>query len=139
MTFKLNLGAIEDGAVALQLACHGQAKHNGWWTNMTTGQDLTSVGYPKVLPAVNVGEKLMLVVSEVAEAMEGARKNLMDDKVPTRTMLEVELADAVIRIFDLSGGLGLDVAGAISEKLQYNATRADHQIANRLQANGKKF
>jgi len=66
-------------------------------------------------PKVNVPERLMLIVSEIAEAMEGHRKGLMDDKLPTRPMLEVELADAVIRIFDLGGGLSLDLGGAIAE------------------------
>jgi len=54
-------------------------------------------------------------------------------------MLEVELADAVIRIFDMSGGLGLDVAGAIAEKLIFNATRIDHTIESRRAVDGKKF
>lgn len=103
-----------------------------------TGQDLRSTGYPKVLPAVNVGEKLMLVTTEVAEAMEGYRKMQMDDHLPHRSMLEVELADAVIRIFDLAGGLDLDVAGAITEKLVYNGTREDHKVKNRLAVGGKK-
>ena len=82
---------------------------------------------------------LMLVVSEVVEGLEGHRKNLMDDKLPHRPMLEVELADAVIRILDMCGGLGLDLEGAIFEKLEYNANRADHKIENRLKENGKKF
>lgn len=42
----------------------------------------------------------MLIISELAEAMEGHRKNLQDDKLPHRKMLEVELADAVIRRLD---------------------------------------
>ena len=71
--------------------------------------------------------------------MEGYRKNLMDDKLPHRSMLEVELADAVIRIFDMCGGLGLDLSGAIYEKLEYNQNRLDHKIENRLKENGKKF
>jgi hypothetical protein len=54
-------------------------------------------------------------------------------------MLEVELADAVIRILDMCGGLGLDLQGAIYEKLVYNAQRADHKVENRLKENGKKF
>ena len=54
-------------------------------------------------------------------------------------MLEVELADAVIRICDICGGLGLDLEGAIYEKLEYNKNRADHKIENRLSENGKKF
>ena len=106
---------------------------------MTSGQDLTSKGYPLIAPTRNVGELLCLVHSEISEAMEGHRKLLQDDKIVTRSMLEVELADAVIRIFDMSGGLGLDVAGAISEKLIFNSTRIDHKTENRRLANGKKF
>jgi hypothetical protein len=71
--------------------------------------------------------------------MEGARKGLMDDKLPARTMLEVELADAVIRIFDMAGGLHLDLGGAIAEKLAYNASRADHKPENRIKPGGKTF
>ena len=139
MSFTIDEHDITRAAARLQHYCHGQAKHNGWWTELGTGQDLTSTGYPKVLPTKNVGELLCLVHSEISEAMEGHRKVLMDDKLPHRTMLEVELADCVIRIFDMSGGLGLDVAGAIAEKLIYNGQRADHQIANRRAVGGKKF
>ena len=39
----------------------------------------------------------MLTISEIAEAMEGERKNLMDDHLPHRKMAEVEIADAYIR------------------------------------------
>jgi NTP pyrophosphatase (non-canonical NTP hydrolase) len=87
----------------------------------------------------NIGEMLCLFPSEISEAMEGHRKGLMDDKLPRRPMLEVELADAVIRIFDMAGGLKLDLAGAIADKLHYNSTREDHNPENRLADGGKKF
>ena len=87
----------------------------------------------------NVGELLMLVTSELAEAMEGHRKKLMDDKLPHRYMLEVELADAVIRIFDMAGGMGLDLGGAFVEKLIYNANREDHKLEHRRGEHGKKY
>lgn len=54
-------------------------------------------------------------------------------------MLEVELADAVIRIFDTAGGLGLDLPGALAEKLAYNARRQDHKPDARKAEGGKKF
>ena len=114
-----------------------QNKANGWWTNIETGESLESKKDEP--PKRNIPEMLMLVVSEVVEGLEGHRKNLMDDKLPHRPMLEVELADAVIRILDMCGGLGLDLEGAIFEKLEYNANRADHKIENRLKENGKKF
>lgn len=120
---------MEDGVNALVSICHGRAKAAGWWTNLETGEPL----------ARNNGEMLMLMVSEIAEAMEGDRKNLMDDKLPHRKMIEVELADTIIRIADFAGGRGLDIAGAVREKLEYNANRADHKVENRKLADGKKY
>lgn len=87
----------------------------------------------------NIGELLCLVHSEISEAMEGARKNLMDDKLPHRKMIEVELADAVIRIMDISAALKLDLGGAMKEKIEYNKKREDHKLENRMKEGGKAF
>lgn len=81
----------------------------------------------------------MLIVSELSEALEGHRKNLMDDKLPHRKMFEVELADALIRLWDLAGAANLDLGGAYIEKMAYNENRADHKRENRLAENGKKY
>lgn len=100
-----------------------------WWVDLESTLPLKR----------NVAEMLMLVVSEVAEAMEGHRKSLKDDKLPWRPMLEVELADALIRIFDIGAGLGLDLGGAFVEKMAYNLEREDHKPENRRAEHGKKY
>lgn len=99
----------------------------GWYKDPKTGRKIARD--PMVM--------LMLIVTEVAEAAEGHRKNLADDKLPHRSMLEVELADTLIRIFDLAGYQGLDLGGAMIEKLQYNAQREDHKLSNRALPGGK--
>ena len=124
--------ATHDGLAHAQALCHLLAARSGWWTDLKTG-------LPFTLEQVNIPEKLCLIHSEVSEAMEGHRKDLMDDKLPHRKMIEVELADALIRIFDLAGFLKLDLAGAVVEKLAVNQQRADHKIENRMAENGKKF
>lgn len=87
----------------------------------------------------NVGELLCLVHSEISEAMEGFRKNLMDDKLKDRKMFDVELADAVIRIFDICGKYNIPLGTIIAEKVTYNTVREDHKMENRMKENGKKF
>lgn len=109
--------------------CYQASVDGGWWHDIHTGEPLER-------DRLNM---LMLIVTEIAEAAEGERKALMDKHLPHRPNTEVELADAVIRIFDYSKGHGYDVAGAISEKLEYNATRADHKPENRAKDGGKKW
>jgi len=115
----------------LQRICHGVAKVSGWWNQ---DDPMTSMQNP-----LHFSNKLCLIHSEISEAMEGDRKKLKDDKLPHRDMREVELADAVIRIFDLAGGYGLDLGGAIAEKLAYNQQRADHKPENRAKDGGKAY
>ena len=78
--------------------------------------------YKAVQKAFNA-QMLALIHSEISEALEADRKDLMDDKLPHRKGLEVELADAFIRICDMAGGLSMDLGGAVEEKLAYNTTR----------------
>ena len=87
----------------------------------------------------NTGEWFMLIVSELSEAFEGARKNLMDDHLPHRRAVEVELGDALIRLLAYAAREGLDLDGAVDEKLTYNDTRKDHTREARLAPNGKKW
>jgi len=120
---------IRTGVNVLVGESHGAARDAGWWNDPATNEPLDR----------NRGELLCLIHSEISEAMEAERKGLMDDKLPHRPGAEVELADALIRICDYAGGHGYDIAGAVLEKMAYNAERADHKPENRAAAGGKKF
>jgi NTP pyrophosphatase (non-canonical NTP hydrolase) len=112
-----------------EMAREYHAENEKWWRDPRTGERVQR----------NKGELLMLMVSEISEAMEGERKNLMDDKLPHRRMAEVELADALLRIFDYAGAYGYDLDGAVADKRAFNATREDHTLEARLRANGKQW
>lgn len=90
----------------------------GWWIDLETGERIQK----------EWGESMALLHSEVSEAMEGYRKDLMDDKIPTRKMLEVEIADAVIRLCDTAGGYGFHLEDA----------RGDHRFHNHLYGSVKE-
>ena len=119
-------------------------KARGWWEN----RDISNVD-------TNLG-LLMLICSEAAEGCEEVRKgmpmfytlpNIMNsagqplqqfNEEPLRAPadqkpegLGSELADIVIRCFDMAGGHNFDLGAAILAKLRYNATRA-HRHGGKL-------
>jgi len=79
--------------------CHGIAVEKGFWDQER-----------------NIGEALMLIVTELAEAMEAHRHQ--DD-----ANFKEELADTFIRLLDLCGGLKIDIEKEISKKSLHNKTR----------------
>jgi NTP pyrophosphatase (non-canonical NTP hydrolase) len=97
-----------------ELAREIHAANAHWWHDPATGERLDR----------NKGEMLMLIVSELSEAMEGERKDLMDDKLPHRKMAEVELADVLIRVFDFAGGFGYDLIPYAESYLPTDGNRA---------------
>lgn len=91
-----------------------------------------------------LSEVLMLIVSELAEALEEARAgDKMNGRIscmhyysgegyvssaPTNCCkkpegIVVEVADALIRILDWFGHEGIDIEGIVREKHEYNKTR----------------
>jgi len=108
--------------------CYGLAAARGWWTNAN--------GTPKNR---NFGELMALIHSEISEGLEGGRKDLASDHIAGFSMLEEELADALIRIFDLAGGAELRLGEAFLAKIMYNAVRPDHKPEARAKAGGKSF
>lgn len=112
---------------AISKQIHENAKAKGFWDKER-----------------NLGEMLMLIVSEVSEAMEADRKahySDWDDRLPpfmtnipdgefkrifekeVKNTFEDELADAVIRILDLAYSRNIDLEWHIKQKMRYNAMR----------------
>lgn len=85
---------------------HSNARNKGFWEGER-----------------NTGEAIALMHTELSEALEAARAGYpVDNKVPFDNFT-VELADCVIRIFDMAGGMGLSLVDALLAKHEYNQTR----------------
>lgn len=110
--------------IALVEAAHDNAKDKGF--------------YPKGVKK-NLGEILMLTVSELGEALEADRKgrhaktgdldqylwhgNDEQFKATVKDTFEDEIADVIIRLFDLCGYLDIEIDRFIEAKMRYNAGR----------------
>jgi NTP pyrophosphatase (non-canonical NTP hydrolase) len=83
-----------------QRAVHANAKEKGFWDDER-----------------NIGEMLMLAVSELSEALEAFRKH-------DPANFAEELADTIIRVMDMAEGLGIDLESEIAKKHEYNRSRS---------------
>lgn len=93
--------------VELQNKIHQQNVEMGWWDEQRPFHTF-----------------VCLFHSELSEAMEGDRKNLMDDHLPQYPMFQVELADFVIRCLDWLGSVKNDETSSARLPFQqeYTAT-----------------
>lgn len=112
-----------------EIASRVHQANSKWWYSLEDNSRLKR----------NIGELLMLCVSELSEALEGDRKNLQDDKLPHRKMFDVEIVDTFIRLFDIAGALIPDFGEIFEEKMTYNANRHDHTVEGRKEDHGKKY
>lgn len=116
----------------VQRAVHELARKKGWWPILEK-KGLTAKQRQQQLEAM-VPEKLVLVHSEISEAMEEYRSRKMLSEVTFGEENDagedkpegfaVELADAVIRIFDLAEALNIDLGYWIMRKHEYNSGRS---------------
>jgi len=110
-----------------QDAAHATARAKGWWAEHTTPSGI-------VMGPRDVLAMLMLITTEVAEAAEDVRTGNMLTTIEESGKpvgFPSELADIVIRVFDLAGGLGIDLQHELALKMMHNTTRT-HRHGGKL-------
>lgn len=123
------MGALND----LARACNDNAVNKGFYKTYYKLCDmLVLTGDEQLLAefqAVWKLSRLQLVTTELAEAAEEVRepgklspkiKEKLGEDLPA---FDEELADALIRLFDLAGSLGIDLDRAVELKMRMNAMR----------------
>lgn len=98
---------------------HENARNKGFWEDWSQANNV-QVGNTEIRINMRnnaLGNRLMLISGEVAEAHEALRKKDYEN-------FKEELADIVIRVFDLAGGLSIDLEAEIIKKMEKNKSRA---------------
>lgn len=100
-------------------SAHQNAINKGWYEDPRT-----------------FGELIALMHSELSEALEDYRAGRAINEIYYKGEkpcgVPIELADVLIRVFDLCGYYGIDLEGAVKKKMHYNATRERRHGGKRL-------
>ncbi|QLY77823.1 MazG nucleotide pyrophosphohydrolase domain-containing protein [Clostridium intestinale] len=95
---------------------NSNAEDKGFWEDYFQASKIEDEEVKKNMLNNAMGNRLMLIVSEVAEAQEALRKSDFEN-------FAEELADIVIRVCDLSEGLNIDLEQEIVKKIEKNKSR----------------
>jgi hypothetical protein len=96
----------------------GWAEEKGFWPLLDT-DDPSTVRW---LDAAEKSQKLLLIVTELAECCEGIRKPV-EASIEGFTNEEEEIADALIRLLDYAGHYHLRIGAALAAKMAVNEGR----------------
>ena len=129
--------------------CFETAVRKGWWDKYYSRDETPR----RAMTPDEVAAKLCLIHSEVSEALEEVRNDRpslyfsrgastpgmsfseecqQDDAGAKPEGLAAELADVVIRVFDLAGFLDIDIADVIKLKMAYNESRPHRHGGKKL-------
>lgn len=123
---------LKDGLKKLQSEIHETALSKGWWKDHEELRSALSnldphdynIG-PDLADTLFKMSRSALIDCEIAEGIEALRNDdSVDDKLPQFKGQAVELADAIIRIFDLAERFDLPVIDALFSKIEFNRGRA---------------
>lgn len=143
--------AMIDGLTLVQNEAHGNSRERGFWEKFKASSP-DQVGMKLCLIHSELSEALEAVRKsrpvQECDAGQASRVSsshgtnpcccaqcvaagssdppvqfLQDEHCPEFINFEIELADVIIRVMDLSGGMNLRVAEAVAAKMAYNRTR----------------
>lgn len=138
------LGSNSGSISEISKAVHQNAKDKGFWNDIDEHLESVEDRDIPFLMESFIAQKLSLIHSEISECLEARRKGLnigegslgqfgynqslgLDFSTAFEQFIKNtdadELADAVIRIFDLAEWLGIDIEWHIRRKHEYNKTR----------------
>ena len=97
---------------------HENAKNKGFYEDIELIKSTYGIDSKEYKIFLNnaLATRLMLINCEVAEAVEGLRKDDLDN-------FKEELADIFIRLGDLCGSLNIDIEAEIIKKMKKNKER----------------
>ncbi len=126
-------GFVMEGLNSFCTSVNAVVRAKGFWNGMHETceflKDAGTVSMAKAAEDAFIAQKIMLISSELGEAIEAMRHQKYG--LEMKDTFEDEIADVFIRLSDLCGELEIDIEKQIAWKMSFNKSRE--------QKHGKEF